>query len=155
MRAVGEVEARESRHFPFGNVASDPEVPPDPLLFDLGDDDLLRELLSLPSAVRNPTPGRGASTGQPFRMSSSSGDKLNGPSDSKTSVQREYSDVTEVSLDRDNRRLVMVISGKQVVVDGVDRLYVDDMPWSEAEGTIRLTRRGRVSINGNVAAVTR
>lgn len=69
-------------------------------------------------------------------------------------VQYEYTEVSEVSLDRDLRRLVVVTGGQRVVLDGVDRLYVDFMPWGEADGTVRLAH-GRVSVNGNVAAVTR
>ena len=67
-------------------------------------------------------------------------------------VEYNYTDVTEVSLDRETRRLEVVTDGKRVVVEGIDRLYVRSVPWSEADGTVRLTR-GRVSVNGNVAAV--
>lgn len=63
-----------------------------------------------------------------------------------------YNDVSEVSLDRETRRLEVVTGGKRVVVDGIDRLYVKSVPWSEADGTVRL-KKGRVSVNGNVAAV--
>lgn len=63
----------------------------------------------------------------------------------------DYRNVTEVALDRETRRLVVVTDGKRVVVEGVDRLYVDSLPWSEADGTVRL-KGGRVSVNGNVAA---
>jgi hypothetical protein len=67
-------------------------------------------------------------------------------------VEYNYTGVTEVSLDRETRRLEVVTDGKRVVIEGIDRLYVRSVPWSEADGTVRLTR-GRVSVNGNVAAV--
>ena len=67
---------------------------------------------------------------------------------------REYYDVTEVSLDRDTRRLTIVAGGKRVFVEDIDRLYVDSMPWNEAAGNVHMAR-GRVSVNGNVAAVVR
>jgi phage baseplate assembly protein gpV len=67
-------------------------------------------------------------------------------------VEYVYNDVTEVSLDRETRRLEVVTGGKRVVVDGIDRLYVKSVPWSEADGTVHL-KKGRVSVNGNVAAV--
>ena len=67
------------------------------------------------------------------------------------SVECNYKDVTEVSLDRETRRLEVVTGGKRVVVEGIDRLYVKTVPWSEADGTVRLNQ-GRVSVNGNVAA---
>jgi hypothetical protein len=66
-------------------------------------------------------------------------------------VEYKYQEVTEVSLDRETRRLEIVTGGKRVVVDGVDRLYVQSVPWTEADGTVRLSH-GRVSVNGNVAA---
>jgi hypothetical protein len=66
-------------------------------------------------------------------------------------VKYDYWDVTEVSLDRETRRLMVVTGGKRVTVDGVDRLYVRSLPWSEADGTVQL-HRGHVSVNGNVAA---
>jgi len=66
-------------------------------------------------------------------------------------VNANYTEVTEVSLDRDTRRLTVVTQGRRVFVEGVDRLYVDSIPWSEASGTVRLDR-GRLSVNGNVAA---
>jgi len=69
-------------------------------------------------------------------------------------VQLDYSDVSEVSLDRETRRLVIVSGDRKITLDGVDRLYVDDIPWGEAKGAVRLDK-GRVSVNGNVAAVTR
>jgi len=69
-------------------------------------------------------------------------------------VQFDYSDVTEVTLDRETRRLVIISGGRKVTLDGVDRLYVDDIPWGEAKGAVRLDH-GHVSISGNVAAVTR
>jgi hypothetical protein len=68
-------------------------------------------------------------------------------------VETNYADVTEVSFDRETRRLEIVTGGRRVIVTGVDRLYVRSMPWSEADGTVRL-RKGRVSINGNIAAAT-
>ena len=72
---------------------------------------------------------------------------------STTIVEYSYRDVTEVSLDRETRRLGVVTEGRQVVVEGVDRLYVRSDPWSEADGTIHLNR-GRVTVSGNVAAAT-
>jgi len=45
----------------------------------------------------------------------------------------------------------VVTGGKRVIVDGVDRLYVNSLAWSEATGTVRLDH-GRVSVNGNIAA---
>jgi hypothetical protein len=66
-------------------------------------------------------------------------------------VEYGYADVTEVSLDRETRRLEVVTGGKRVVVEGIDRLYVRSVPWSESDGTVHLNR-GRVSVNGNVAA---
>lgn len=66
-------------------------------------------------------------------------------------MKYDYKNVTEVALDRETRRLVVVADGKRVVVEGVDRLYVDSLPWSEADGTVQM-RGGRVSVNGNVAA---
>jgi hypothetical protein len=66
-------------------------------------------------------------------------------------VKYDYRDVTEVSLDRETRRLVVVTGGKRVVIEGVDRLYVRSLPWSEADGTVHLYQ-GHVSVNGNVAA---
>lgn len=62
-----------------------------------------------------------------------------------------YQNVTEVSLDRETRRLEIVTGGQRVVVEGVDRLYVRSIPWAESDGTVRL-KKGRVSVNGNVAA---
>jgi hypothetical protein len=66
-------------------------------------------------------------------------------------VENQYSDVSEVSLDRETRRLEVVTRGQRIVVEGIDRLYVRSVPWTEADGTARLNR-GRVSVNGNVAA---
>ena len=66
-------------------------------------------------------------------------------------MEREYRDVTEVSLDRETRRLEVVTGGSRVIVEGIDRLYVRSVPWSEADGTVRLDK-GRVSVNGNIAA---
>ena len=66
-------------------------------------------------------------------------------------MEYNYREVTEVSLDRETRRLEVVAGGKRVVIEGIDRLYVKSVPWSEADGTARLNR-GRVSVNGNVAA---
>ena len=68
-------------------------------------------------------------------------------------MEYHYRDVSEVSLDRETRRLAIVTEGKRLVVEGVDRLYVRSVPWAEADGTVRL-KRGRVSVNGNVAAAT-
>jgi hypothetical protein len=67
-------------------------------------------------------------------------------------VDSSYDNVTEVSFDRELRRLQVVSAGRRVTVDGVDRLYVRSIPWTEADGTVRLSR-GRISVNGNVAAV--
>ena len=67
-------------------------------------------------------------------------------------VDVRYGNVSEVSFDRDNRRLQIITYGRSVVVDGVDRLYVRSVPWSEADGAIRI-KGGRVSISGNIAAV--
>jgi hypothetical protein len=66
-------------------------------------------------------------------------------------VENQFIDVTEVSLDRETRRLEVVTGGRRVIVEGIDRLYVKSVPWTEADGTAHL-RRGRVSVNGNVAA---
>ena len=66
-------------------------------------------------------------------------------------MEREYRDVTEVSLDRESRRLEIVTGGSRVIVEGIDRLYVRSVPWTEADGAARLDK-GRVSVNGNVAA---
>lgn len=66
-------------------------------------------------------------------------------------VEEHYNDVSEVSLDRETRRLEVVTGGKRIIVEGIDRLYVKSVPWSEADGIVRLNR-GRVSVNGNVAA---
>ena len=66
-------------------------------------------------------------------------------------MEREFRDVTEVSLDRETRRLEIVTGGNRVIVEGIDRLYVRSVPWTEADGTVRLDR-GRVSVNGNIAA---
>lgn len=66
-------------------------------------------------------------------------------------MKYDYADVTEVALDRETRRLVVVTRGQRVVIEGVDRLYVDSLPWGEADGTVHLNR-GRVSVNGNVAS---
>ena len=49
-------------------------------------------------------------------------------------MERNYRDVSEVSLDRETRRLEIVTAGRRVVVDGVDRLYVRSLPWAEADG---------------------
>ena len=68
-------------------------------------------------------------------------------------MEYHYRDVSEVSLDRETRRLALVAEGMRLVVEGVDRLYVRSVPWAEADGTVRLNR-GRVSVNGNVAAAT-
>jgi hypothetical protein len=59
--------------------------------------------------------------------------------------------VTEVSLDRETRRLEVVTGGTRVIVEGIDRLYVRSVPWAESDGRARLDH-GRVSVNGNVAA---
>ena len=69
-------------------------------------------------------------------------------------MSTDYPEVSEVSLDRDNRRLVLVSGGKRVYVEGVDRLYIDSMPWNEAAGSVRM-EHGRVSVNGNIAAAIR
>jgi hypothetical protein len=66
-------------------------------------------------------------------------------------VEQNFTDVTEVALDRETRRLEVVTGGKRVIVQDVDRLYVKSVPWTEADGTVRLNG-GRVSVNGNVAA---
>jgi hypothetical protein len=66
-------------------------------------------------------------------------------------VQSSYQNVSEVSLDRQTRQLKLVSDGKQVLVDGVDRLYVRSLAWSEADGVVHL-RQGRVSLSGNVAS---
>ncbi len=71
--------------------------------------------------------------------------------ESQRAVKYDYTDVTEVALDRETRRLVVITRGQRVVIEGVDRLYVDSLPWSEADGTVHLNK-GRVSVNGNVAA---
>ncbi|MGA9839479.1 MAG: hypothetical protein WBF81_04000, partial [Thermoplasmata archaeon] len=63
----------------------------------------------------------------------------------------DYANVSAVSLDRETRRLEVVTAGNRVVIDGIDRLYVRSMPWTEADGTVRLNR-GHVSVNGNIAA---
>ena len=68
-------------------------------------------------------------------------------------MQQSYQDVSEVSLDRETRRLKVVSAGQRVIVEGIDRLYVRSVAWSEADGTVRLAG-GRVSVNGNVAAAT-
>lgn len=78
-------------------------------------------------------------------------DKVKGRPRIRGAVKYDYSDVTEVALDRETRRLTVVTGGKRIVVDGVDRLYVRSLPWSEADGTVRLYQ-GHVSVNGNVAA---
>jgi hypothetical protein len=67
-------------------------------------------------------------------------------------VDGRYDNVTEVSFDRELRRLQIVTAGRRVIVDGVDRLYVRSIPWTEADGTVHLSG-GRVSVNGNIAAV--
>lgn len=64
---------------------------------------------------------------------------------------RSFDNVTEVSFDRETRTLQVVANGQAVRVDGVDRLYVRSMPWTESDGIVRLSR-GHLSINGNVAA---
>ncbi|HTW76883.1 MAG TPA: hypothetical protein VMG14_03865 [Thermoplasmata archaeon] len=66
-------------------------------------------------------------------------------------AERTIEGVTEVSFDRESRTLRVVAGGRIVQVDGVDRLYVRSIPWTEADGTVRLSR-GRVSVNGNIAA---
>ena len=66
-------------------------------------------------------------------------------------MEQNFTDVTEVALDRETRRLEVVTGGKRVIVQDVDRLYVKSVPWTEADGTVRLNG-GRVSVNGNVAA---
>lgn len=66
-------------------------------------------------------------------------------------MEYNYQDVTSVAFDRGSRRLEVISGGRRIVIDGVDRLYVRSMPWSEADGTVYL-RRGRVSVNGNIAA---
>jgi len=71
--------------------------------------------------------------------------------ESAARVSASYLDVTEVSLDRDTRRLTIVTQGRRIFVEGVDRLYVRSIPWNESSGSVRLDH-GRVSVNGNVAA---
>jgi hypothetical protein len=66
-------------------------------------------------------------------------------------VVDNYQDVTEVAFDRELRRLQLTAGGRRVTVEDVDRLYVRSMPWTEADGTVFLNR-GRVSVNGNIAA---
>lgn len=78
-------------------------------------------------------------------------DRLKGQAGFAVIVKQDYRDVTEVSLDRELRRLVVITEGRRVVIDGVDRLYVGSLPWSEAEGTVHLNH-GRLSVNGNIAA---
>jgi hypothetical protein len=68
-------------------------------------------------------------------------------------VQSSYQNVSEVSLDRQTRQLKLVSGGKPVLVDGVDRLFVRSLAWSEADGVVYL-RQGRVSLSGNVASAT-
>jgi hypothetical protein len=69
-------------------------------------------------------------------------------------VQRDFEDVSQVSLDRDTRRLVIITAGRRIELEDIDRLYVDSMPWNEASGSVYL-KHGRVSVNGNVAAAKR
>lgn len=64
---------------------------------------------------------------------------------------QSFDNVTEISFDRETRTLQVVTNGRAVRVDGVDRLYVRSIPWTEADGTVRLSS-GRLSINGNIAA---
>jgi hypothetical protein len=66
-------------------------------------------------------------------------------------VQNTYENVTEISLDRETRKLTLVADGTRLVVDGIDRLYVRSLAWSEAGGTVHMSK-GRVSVNGNIAA---
>jgi hypothetical protein len=66
-------------------------------------------------------------------------------------VPSAYENVSEVSLDRQTRQLKLVAGGRPVLVDGVDRLYVRSLAWSEADGVVHL-RQGRVSLSGNVAS---
>jgi hypothetical protein len=75
-----------------------------------------------------------------------------GPARLPELVVDSYQDVSEVAFDRETRRLEVVTGGRRVVVDGVDRLYVRAMPWTESDGTVLLSH-GRVSVNGNIAAV--
>jgi hypothetical protein len=66
-------------------------------------------------------------------------------------VEQNFQEVTEVALDRETRRLEVITGGRRVIVEDVDRLYVRSVPWTEADGRVRLNR-GRVSVNGNIAA---
>lgn len=88
-------------------------------------------------------------SGPPF-LGVATGSSL--PSESSAGMaERTIEGVTEVSFDRESRTLRVVAGGRIVQVDGVDRLYVRSIPWTEADGTVRLSR-GRVSVNGNIAA---
>lgn len=101
----------------------------------------------LPSKI-----GEGAPTASPERtVAGEESVKDAGPID--IDVEYSFRDVSEVSLDRETRRLAVVTEGRPVVVEGVDRLYVRSVPWAEADGTVHLNR-GRVTVSGNVAAAT-
>jgi hypothetical protein len=65
-------------------------------------------------------------------------------------MEYDYTGVTEIRHDRDNKRLELVVAGKRVTVENVDRLYLKGVPWVEADGTARLNR-GRVSIGDGEA----
>ena len=67
-------------------------------------------------------------------------------------MERTFDSVTQVSFDRETRTLQVVTGGRTVTIDGVDRFYVRSVPWTEADGTVRLAR-GHLSVNGNVAAL--
>jgi len=78
-------------------------------------------------------------------------DRLKGPVRLRPAVEQNFQEVTEVALDRETRRLEVITGGRRVIVEDVDRLYVRSVPWTEADGRVRLNR-GRVSVNGNIAA---
>lgn len=62
-----------------------------------------------------------------------------------------YEGVTEIRFLRERQRLELKVGGKDVVIEGVKRLYLKSVPFIDADGTIHLNK-GRVSLSGDEAA---
>ena len=63
----------------------------------------------------------------------------------------DYEGVTEIRYLRERQRLELKVAGKDVVVEGVKRLYLKSVPFIDEDGTIHLNK-GRVSLSGAEAA---
>jgi hypothetical protein len=64
----------------------------------------------------------------------------------------DYEKVTEVRLDRDAKRLELIVNGKRVAVEGVEGLFLKSIPFID-EQVIAHLNKGRVSIGTDGIAV--